>query len=208
MDALGPLEDAYFGGFWVKSMPPEEFFKGTTRSGRTLVLYYEHTAFDTFVDETGEMFDNPTETKITGTLDGAPIDVQAVNWSSSGAATVRSDLGTFTATNTEYAEDHSEALRRYLEHRPSEGYEVAIVDKGQVGEEASYTVTITNGRLTERAEFRLSPQVMRTLAHGAEAPTDDQVRCEIAQQVRRDKWTKIKERAENATTIMWLAHPS
>lgn len=189
-------------------MPPEEFFRGTTRSGRTLVLYYEHTAFDTLVDETGETFDNPTETKITGTLDGAPIEMQAVNWSPSGTATVCSNLGTFTATNTEYAEDHSKALRRYLEHRPSEGYEVAIVDKGQVGEEASYTVAITNGRLTERAESRLSPQVMRRLARGAEEPTDDQVRDEIAEQVRQDRWTKIKERAENATTIVWLAHPS
>jgi hypothetical protein len=56
--------------------------------------------------------------------------VQAVNWSSDVTATVRSeDLGTFTATRTDYAEDHSEALRRYLEHRPSEGYEVAIVDE-------------------------------------------------------------------------------
>lgn len=189
-------------------MPPEEFFKGSTHSGRALVLYYEHTAFDTFVDETGEPFDNPSETKITGTLDGAPIDVEAVNWSSDGTATVRSDLGTFTATNTEYAEDHSEALRRCLEHRPFEGYEVAIVDKTPIGQEAAYTVTITNGRLTERAEFRLSPQVMRTLARGAQAPTDDQVRHEIAEQVRHDQWTKIKERAENATTIMWLAHPS
>jgi len=52
-------------------MPPEEFFKGSTRSGRGLVLYFEHTAFDTFVDETDEPFDNPSETKITGTLDGA-----------------------------------------------------------------------------------------------------------------------------------------
>jgi hypothetical protein len=117
-------------------------------------------------------------------------------------------LGTFTAANTDYAEDHAEALRRYLEHRPSEGYEVVIVDKDQVGEEASYTVTITNGRLTERVEFRLSPQVMRTLARGADEPTDEQVRHEIAQQVRLDKWTKIKELAENATTIIWLAHPS
>jgi hypothetical protein len=56
--------------------------------------------------------------------------VQAVNWSSDVTATVRSeDLGTFTATRTDYAEDHSEALRRYLEHRASEGYEVAIVDE-------------------------------------------------------------------------------
>ena len=189
-------------------MPPEEFFKGSTRSGRALVLYYEHTAFDTFVDETGEPFDNPSETKITGTLDGAPIDVQGVNWSTDGTATVRSDLGTFTATNTAYAEDHSEALRRYLEHRPSEGYEVAIVDKALKGKEASYTVTITNGRLTERAEFRLSPQVMQTLARGAEMPTDDQIRHEIAEQVRQDQWTKIKERGETTTTILWIAHPS
>jgi hypothetical protein len=123
-------------------VPPEEFFTGTTQAGRTLVLFYEHTRFDTFIDDTGETFDNPAETKVTATLDGAPIDVEAVSWSSDGTATVRSDLGTFTATSTDYAEDHSEALRRYLEHRPSEGYEVAIVDKSQVDDEASYTVTI------------------------------------------------------------------
>jgi hypothetical protein len=186
----------------------EEFFQGETRSGRTLVLYYEHTAFDTFVDEAGETVTNPSETKITGTLDGAPIEVQAVEWSSNGTATVRSDLGTFTATNTDYEEDHSEALRRYLERRPSDGYEVTIVDKDQVGEEASYIVTITNGLLTERAEFRLSHQVMRTLSGGADPPTDEQIRHEIAQQVSRDKWSKIKERAENPTTLIWLAHPS
>jgi hypothetical protein len=189
-------------------MPPEKFFAGTTQAGRTLILYYEHTAFATFEDETGETFHNPTQTKITGTLDGAPIDVQAVNWSGD-TATVRSDdLGTFTATNTDYAEDHSEALRRYLEHKPSEGYEVVIVDKTKVGDEASYTVTITNGRLTERMEYRLSEQVMRTLARGAGAPTDEQVLHEIAENVRRDTWSKIRERADKPTTLIWIAHPS
>jgi hypothetical protein len=189
-------------------MPSEEFFTGTTQAGRTLVLYYEHAAFETFTDETGETFDNPSETKITATLDGAPLDVEAVNCRGS-TATVRSeDLGTFTATNTDYAEDHSEALRRYLEHRPSEGYEVAIVGKGQVGDDASYTVTITNGRLTERAEFRLSPEVMRTLARGAGLPTDEQVRHEIVQTVRRNHWEKIKGRAAMPTELLWIAHPS
>lgn len=71
------------------------------------------------------------------------------------------------------------------------------MDKAEVGDEASYTVTITNGRLTERAE----------LGRG-HAPTDEQVRHEITQRVRRDTWTKIKERSESATTIMWIAHPS
>lgn len=189
-------------------MPPEQFFRGATQAGRELALFYEHTAYETFTDERGPAFDNPSETRITGTLDGAPIEVEAVNWSG-GTATVRSgDRGTFTATNTDYADDHSEALRRYLEHRPSEGYDVAIVDKGQVGEEASYTATISNGRLTERAEFRLSPQVMRTLARGADVPTDEQVRHEIAEQVRREQWEKIKKRATAPTQLLWIAHPS
>jgi hypothetical protein len=189
-------------------MPPEALFTGTTQAGRTLVLFYEHTAFDTFTDETGETFDNPSETKITGTLDGAPVDIQAVNWNRDTATVRSTDLGTFTATNTGHAEDHFEALRSYLEHRPSEGYDVAIVDKVQVDDEASYTVTITNGRLTERAEFRLSSQVMRTLARGAEAPTDEQVRHEIAQQVSRKEWKKVKELGETPTTLMWIAHAS
>lgn len=189
-------------------MPPEEFFRGTTQAGRTLVLFYEHTAFDTFTDEAGETVDDPSETKITGTLDGTPIEVQAVNWSGD-TATVRSDdVGTFTATRTDYAEDHSEALRRYLEHRPSEGYEVAIVDKVLVGDEASYTLTVTNGRLTERLEFRFSAQALQTMARGAGAPTEKQVLQEVAQQLRRDTWDKIKERAATPTQLLWLAHPS
>jgi hypothetical protein len=60
-------------------MPPEELFRGTTQAGRTLVLCYKHTAYDTFTDETGETFDNRAEAKVTATLDGAPITVQAVN---------------------------------------------------------------------------------------------------------------------------------
>jgi hypothetical protein len=189
-------------------MPPEKFFTGTTQAGRTLVLFYEHTRFDTFTDETGETFENPAETAYRATLDGAPIAVEGFNMRQGESVTVISDQGTFTAIATDYAEDHSEALRRYLEHRPSEGYEVALVGKGQVGGEASYTVSITNGRLTEHAEFRLSPQVMRTLARGADAPTDEQVRHEIGQAVRRDRWDKIKERAATPTQILMIAHPS
>lgn len=199
-------------------MASEEFFTGTTLAGRALVLYYEHTAYDTFTDETGEVVHDPAETRYTGTLDGAPFDVGAVDWSirnpTAGTprrdtVTVRSaDLGTFTATNTDYAEDHSEALRRYLEHRPREGWAVAIVKKRQVGDKWSYMVTIANEHLTEHVEFRLSRQVMRTLARGAAAPTDEQVMRQIAHDVRSDTWGQIKERAEKPTTLVWIAHPS
>jgi hypothetical protein len=186
----------------------EEFFTGTTLAGRTLVLYYEHTTYDTFTDEAGEVVYNPAETDLTATLDGAPIDVEAVNWSSDTATVRTADLGTFTATNTDYAEDHSKALRRYLEHRPSEGWQVAILDKRQDGDEWSYTVTIKNDHLTERAEFRLSKQVMSVLARGAAAPTDEQVARQIAHDVRSDNWEKITERAEGPSTLAWIAHPS
>ena len=189
-------------------MPPEEFFIGTTRAGRVLRLFYEHTSFDTFTDEAGETNHNPSETRITATLDGAPIQVDSVNWSGN-TVTVRSeDLGTFTATNTDYAEDHSEALRRYLEQRPSGGWEVAVVDKRQDAAEWFYLVTITNGRLTERAEFRLSAQVMQTLARGANRPTDEQVARQIASTIRSEDWAKIQRRVETPTTLMWIAHPS
>lgn len=189
-------------------MAPEEFFDGTTQAGRTLVLFYEHTSFDTFTDATGETVHNPLETKITATLDGAPIDAQAVNWSGDTAVVRSDDLGTFTATKSNHGEAHSEALRRYLEHRPSSGYEVVIVEKTPLDDGSSYTVTVSNGRLTERAEFRLSQQAMKTLARGTEQPTDEQVRHQIAATVRREKWEKIKHRASSPTTIAFLAYPS
>lgn len=174
----------------------EQFFEGQTRSGRALVLCFEPSAED------------PTEPRFAGTLDGEPIEVYGVRWSASkGTATVRSDQGTFTASESEYEEDHSEALRDYLEHRPSDGWEVAIVGSEEIGEESSYTVTITNGRLTERAEFRLSPQVKETLAGEGAAGTEKAVCRQIAATIRGDTWAKIKERADTPTSLVWLAHP-
>jgi hypothetical protein len=186
---------------------PESFFTGTTQAGRELRLFYEHTAFVTFTDEAGEVVNNPSETNITGTLDGASIAIEGVNWSGD-SATVRSDQGTFTATSTDYPEDHSEALRRYLEHRPLDGWEVTVLDRGEVGEHWRYTVSITNGRLTERADFVISEQVAKTLARdGPLPPSDEAVGRQITQTVRSDNWAAIKRRAEEPTTILWLAHP-
>lgn len=69
-------------------------------------------------------------------------------------------------------------------------------------------MAITNGRLVERADFVLSPQVMQTLARGAHKPSDEQVAREIAQTVRSDQWEKIKARAASSATLLWIAHPS
>lgn len=187
---------------------PEQFFEGTTHAGRVLRLFFEHTAYDTFTDDMGQTFDNPTETKCMGTLDGAPITIERYNIRWRESVTVVTNQGTFTAIATDYAEDHSEALRRYLERRPSAGWEVAIVDKAQDGDESCYTVSITNGRLTDHAEFRLSPQVANTLARDAHMPTEEAVTREISHTVRSDEWVDIQRRAGEPTTLLWLLHPS
>ena len=187
---------------------PEEFFVATTRGGRTLRLFFEHTGYETLRDDAGELFDSPTDTKITGTLDGAPIDIEAVNWSlGRETATVRTtDQGTFTATTSDDPQDHSDALRRYLEYRPADGWEVAITNRTETAEGLTCTVAISNGRLTERAEFRLSAQVATTLAKGEASPSDEAVVAAVAETVRSDDWPKIQRRAQEPTTLLWRAH--
>lgn len=155
-------------------MSVEECFRGTTLSNRDLVLFYE------------QMDDGP---EITGTLDGEPLQIETVNWANDFATVRTAEHGTFSATKSDYAEDHSVALRRYLEQRPSGGYDVTLVERrhGAAGmgpdPDAPATicvVEISNGRLTQRAEFRYSQQATRVLARGQESPTDDQLLHQIA----------------------------
>jgi hypothetical protein len=182
-------------------MPAEEFFRGTTLGNREVVLFYEQ------IDE-GQ--------KITGTLDGEPLDIETVNWGGDSATVKTAEHGTFSATKNDYAEDHSAALRRYLEHRPSGGYEVTLVERGQgtagIGPDpdapaTTCVVEISNGRLTERAEFRYSEQATRVLARGQDSPTDEQLLYQIAAEVRTDSWDKIRHRAEHPSFTWGLAHP-
>jgi hypothetical protein len=182
-------------------MKPEEFFRGTTLGNRTLVLCANQS------DEGQE---------ITGTLDGEPLDIETVNWSGDSATVKTAEHGTFSATTTDYAEDHSAALRRYLQFRPANGYYVELIESGQaeagIGPDpdapvASYVVEISNGRLTQRAEFHFSGQAMRVLARGQDRPTDQQVLKQIAAEVRTDSWDKIRQRAERPSLVWLLAHP-
>jgi hypothetical protein len=68
-------------------------------------------------------------------------------------------------------------------------------------------VEISNGRLTERAEFRYSEQATRVLARGQDSPTDEQLLHQIAAEVRTDSWDKIRHRAEHPSFTWGLAHP-
>jgi hypothetical protein len=95
-------------------MPAEECFRGTTLGNREVVLFYEQ------MDQGQE---------ITGTLGGEPLEIETVNWGGDSATVKTAGHGTFSATRNDYAEDHSAALRRYLEHRPSGGCEVTLVER-------------------------------------------------------------------------------
>ena len=181
-------------------MPAEEFFRGTTLGNRQLALFYEQT-------DGGQ--------EITGTLDGQALNIETVSWGGDSATVRTADHGTFSATNSDYAEDHSVALRRYLEHRPTGGYDVTLVERAQgtagIGPDpdapaTTCVVEISNGRLIERAEFRYSEQATRVLARGQESPTDEQLLQQIAAEIRTDSWDKIRNRAEHPSFTWGLAH--
>jgi hypothetical protein len=98
----------------------ELFFTGTTRAGRELRLWYEHTKYVTYQTDDGP-YDDPAETRITGTLDGEPVEILDFSWRAGddGSAVVETaEHGTFSALPDESDDTHRDALRRYLHKRP------------------------------------------------------------------------------------------
>ncbi len=180
-------------------MAAEEFFRGTTLGNRELVLSSDE------------------DRHITGTLDGEELEILTLQWTIDAATVETAGHGTFSATQTDYAEDHTESLRRHMEHRPSGGYELTLIDRGQTqagfgpypeATVTTCTVEISNARRPpERAEFRFSEQATRVLARGQDSPTDDQLLQQIAAEIRTESWDKIRQRAEHPSLTWLLAHP-
>jgi putative PIN family toxin of toxin-antitoxin system len=188
----------------------EQFFTGETQAGRELRLFYEHTAYDTFTDETGQVFDNPAETEITGTLDGASIEVFGVTQSMSkdegDSVTVRTDQGTFTAVAGDNAEAsaHRAALRRYMEWRPSRGWNTEVEGSAFEGDEWRFTVLVTNGRVSEHVEIRMSDELAQSWVPGRPTPPPDEMVAEhVAAMLRGATWAKVQEKAQHPTTLIW-----
>ncbi len=188
----------------------EHFFTGETQAGRELRLFYEHTAYDTFTDETGQIVNNPAETEITGTLDGASIEVFGVTQSMAkgerDSVTVRTDQGTFTAVagNDTEASAHRAALRRYMEWRPSRGWETRVESSAFEGDEWRFTVLVTNGRVSEHVEIRMSDELAQSWVPGRPTPPPDEMVAEhVAAMFRGATWAKVQERAQHPTTLIW-----
>ena len=188
----------------------EHFFTGETQAGRELRLFYEHTAYDTFTDETGQIVNNPAEMVITGTLDGAAIEVFALQQTMSKgqetSVTVRTDQGTFTAIagdDTEAAA-HCEALRRYRESRPSGGWTVSVEDSALEDDQWRFRVLITNERVSAHVEICMSDAVAKSepwLGRAGNRSLDDLVAEDVQVRFRRATWAKIQEAARNPITV-------
>ncbi len=188
----------------------QHFFTGETQAGRELRLFYEHTAYDTFTDETGEVVNNPAETEITGTLDGASIEVFGVTQSMSkgegDSVTVRTDQGTFTAVAGDDVEAaaHRAALRRYMEWRPSRGWDTEVEGSAFEGDEWRFTVLVTNGRVSEHIEIRMSDELVQSWVPGRPTPPPDEMVAEhVAAMFRGATWAKVQEAAQHPRILIW-----
>jgi uncharacterized protein len=189
----------------------EHFFTGETQAGRELRLFYEHTAYDTFTDEAGQVVNSPAETVITGTIDGASIEVFALQQTMSkgegDSVTVRTDQGTFTAVAGDDAEAaaHREALRRYRESRPSGGWIVSVEDSTLEGDQWRFRVLITNERVSEHIEICMTDAVAKSedwLGGAGKRSLEDLVAEDVQVRFRGATWVKIQEAARNPTTVL------
>lgn len=175
----------------------EHFFTGRTQAGRELRLYYRGSIND------------PTGVAITGTLDGAAIEVSGITQQMAKGADssviVRSDQGTFTAVADPDApaEAHSATLRRYMEHRPRGGWKTKVARAVLEDGEWRFDVVVTNDRVSTTIELRMSDAVARTWTDGADTPPPDQMVAEhVAVMLRSDYWAKIQQRANHPTTSL------
>ncbi len=175
----------------------EHFFTGRTQAGRELRLYYQGSVND------------PTGVSITGTLDGAAIEVSGITQRmAKGADTsviVRSDQGTFTAVADPDApaEAHSATLRLHMEHRPSGGWQTEVQRSVFEDGEWRFDVLVTNDRVSATIELRMSDEVAKTWTNGAQTPPPDQMVAEhVAVMLRSADWSAIEQRALHPTTLL------
>jgi hypothetical protein len=183
----------------------EHWFTGMTQAGRELVLFYEHTSFRRIETDDGP-YDDPTETKVTATLDGKPIEVTHVNFQGGGdsggdAVTVQSELGTFSAVAGD--REHGEALRRYREMRPSGGWAVSLKSSIFEDETWKFVLAVTNDRVAEDVEVHMSDQVAKSwTGDGTSPPPEDMIVENTFMTFRHAKWEDVVKASEHPTTVL------
>jgi uncharacterized protein len=175
----------------------EHFFTGRTQAGRELRLYYQGSV------------NHPTGVTITGTLDGAAIEIsgftQRMVKGADSSVIVRSDQGTFTAVADPDApaEAHSAALRVYMERRPPGGWRTEVERSSFEDGQWRFDVLVTNDRVSATVELRMSDDLAKTWAGGAQAPPSDHMVAEhVAVMLRGADWSVVQQRALHPTTVL------
>lgn len=194
---LSVVDPAVFVAQLHDPVEGEHFFTGRTQAGRELRLYYRGSIND------------PTGVAITGTLDGAAIEVSGITQQMAKGADssviVRSDRGTFTAVvdPDAPAEAHSAALRLYMERRPRGGWKTKVARSVLEDGEWRFDVLVTNDRVSTTIELRMGDAVAKTWTDGADTPPPDQMVAEyVAVMLRSADWAKIQQRANYPTTVL------
>lgn len=175
----------------------EHFFTGKTQAGRELRLYYRGS------------INHSSGVTISGTLDGAPIEVmgmtQRMAKGADSSVIVRTDQGTFTAVadSDPPAEAHSTALRLYMEHRPSGGWQTEVERSSFESGEWRFDVLVTNERVSATIQLRMSEAVAKTWTDGASTPPPDEMVAEhVAVMLRGADWAAVERHARNPTTLL------
>ncbi len=141
-----------------------------------------------------------------GTLDGAPLVVYGFRIQGDESATVETDQGTFTAIKDGAEVEHSEALRSFLEARPSRGWTTTAERSSFVDGTWRYVVAVTNDRVFERIEV-VPDKLARDWIDRSGVELDRLVERHTKQMLRSTKWSDVQKKTKRPTEVIWTARP-
>jgi hypothetical protein len=119
-------------------------FKGTTRAGRELVIWWDRP----------QGSDNPGDNEFWATLDSGPVTLLGFQDKGDTIVVNSEDHGTFPAVREGAQDaDHSQALRSYLNRRPLTGSWTVEIERSHLrDEEWRFVVAVGNGHALQRIE--------------------------------------------------------
>jgi hypothetical protein len=171
-------------------------FKGTTRAGRELVIWWDRS----------QGSDNPGDNQFWATLDSEPVTLLGFQDKGDTIVVNTEDHGTFSAVKEGAQDaDQSQALRSYLNRRPLTGRWNVEVEGSQLRDQQwRFIVAVGNGHALQRIEVRLpEPVATQWRQHARVGETlDDVVRAHLETQLRSRKWEQIEAMGDHPTTII------
>lgn len=163
---------------------------GKTQAGRTLRL------------------SGPQGTLTTAVLDGEPIEVTkgSYRWNKKlgEGYLVQSAAGTFTAIADDAdPELHSVLLRKYINARPTDGWQITLTRSWEVDGEHRFAFEVSSEWRSATLELYLAPSVVKSwLDAGGSRTLEEMATQELANSIKRADWPEIDKRSTNPTTVL------